>query len=242
MNSEPSMSSAEATREEKLLQYVERALLQNPLEDSAAIIRRRSRLLGLEAAVARSTEVAGAGNPAVERQAVLKRIEAIRSTFWSASLPELRASLAELKDQPLPDIQSTVKRLRTVASHRDQIPRLISHKAFDGDFLSVFKQVLIAAPRDSAIVKERTLAAFADRKLRRRGSKMIRLIERELPYLYELESQWMRSLVAARGKPTVKAQQDAFVDASSSSFSIPWWAWFVALMVIRAIVRVSSGE
>jgi hypothetical protein len=237
---EPSMSSSDAAAKEKLLQYVERALVQNPLEESAAIIRRRSRLLGLEPAIARTSETATEANPAVERQAVLKRIEAIRSTFWKAPLAELRASLAELKSQTLPDIQSAVGRLSVVASHRDQIPRLISDKAFDGDFLSVFKEVLIAAPRDSAVTKEKTLVAFGDRKIRRRGTKMIRLIERELPYLYELESQWLKSLVAARGKPKAQSTGDRFT-ASSPGFSIPWWIWLLIPILLRVLRAVISG-
>ena len=48
MSDPPRKPSAAAS--EKLLQYVERALRSNPLEESAAIIRRRNRLLGLEPA------------------------------------------------------------------------------------------------------------------------------------------------------------------------------------------------
>jgi hypothetical protein len=103
----------------------------------------------------------------------------------------------------------------------------------------VFKEVLVASPRDSAIVKERTLAAFGDAKLRKRGTKMIGLIERELPYLYELESQWMTSLVNQRNRKKVSADNQYVVAPSSEGFSIPWWAIFVVIAILKAVLRFS---
>jgi hypothetical protein len=237
------MSSSEAGANEKLLQYVERALRTNPLEESAAIIRRRSRLLGLEAAPTKLTAARPAIDPGVQRQTLLKRVEAIRAGFWTMQLGALRESLAQLDAKDFPDVDAVVRRLSTVAKHRDQIPRILGNKAFDADFFKIFKEVLIAAPRDSAIVKERALVAFGDAKLRRRGTKMIKLVERELPYFYELESQWLKSLVAQRGKPKAPAaSQDHFVESSSGGFSIPWWGYFVIISLIRVVIKLASGE
>jgi hypothetical protein len=204
-------------------------------------------LLGLEPqskAASASTSAAASARPAVDpaqqRQFLLKRLESIRTTFWSAPLPALRESLAQLQADDFPDIESVVRRLSIVAGHRDQIPRIINHKSFDGDFLSVFKEVLIAAPRDAAVAKERTLAAFGTAKVRKRGTKMIQLVERELPYLYDLESGWLKTLVGAQASKPRRAtapKQEHFVDNSSGG-GLPWWAIFVGLAVLRGVVRM----
>jgi hypothetical protein len=253
------MSSPKEAAYERAVQYLEQTLRLNPLNDSATIVRRRSRLLGLEATPAKSAVAQGAaatgavakrgavdgnvvepvGDVAAVRQKQLARIEVIRSRFWTTPLPMLKTSLEKLSADDFPDIQSAVRRLSVVASHRDQIPRLVSNKAFDGDFFKVFKEVLVASPRDSAIVKERTLAAFGDAKLRKRGTKMIGLIERELPYLYELESQWMTSLVNQRNRKKVSADNQYVVAPSSEGFSIPWWAIFVVIAILKAVLRFS---
>lgn len=237
------MSSAEPIVNEKLLQYVEQALRTNPLEQSAAIIRRRSRLLGLETPAVPQPAAKAAVDPGVQRQTLMKRIESIRAGFWTMPLGALRESIAKLDAADFPDVEAVVRRLTVVAKHRDQIPRILGNKAFDADFFRVFKDVLIDAPRDSAIAKEQVLVAFGERKLRRRGTKMIKLIERELPYLYELESQWLKSLVAQRGSAKAStASRDHFVEAGSSGFSIPWWGYGIIFAVIKLVLRAASGE
>jgi hypothetical protein len=235
------MSSADANAHEKLLQYVERALALNPLDDSAAIIRRRSRLLGLEAPAPAKAAVTPARDPGRERQRFLERLEAIRATFWTAPLVQLRASLEQLDASEFPDVHAAVRRLSVVAGHRDQLPRLVGHKAFDAHFLGVFKEVLISAPRDAAVSREKALAAFGTTKVRKSGSKMIKLIERELPHLYELESAWLKSLLAHRGRTARAPAEDRFVVSGSSGFHMPWWGWFIVIGIIRAIIRASSG-
>jgi hypothetical protein len=234
------MSSADpkAAAYERAVQYIEQTLRLNPLNDGATIIRRRSRMLGLEAAPPKSGVVPSAvavRDLTAERQNLLAKVEEIRGRFWTTPLPTLKASLAALSAGDFPDIQSVVKRLSVVASHRDQIPRLTSDKAFDGDFFKVFKEVLVAAPRDSAIVKERTLAAFGDRKLRKRGTRMIGLIEREMPYLYELESQWMTSLVKQRNRKVPSSSEDEQIVTLGSESVFPWSA-FISIAIGIAYV------
>ena len=244
------MSSPEAGPNEKLLQYVERALRTNPLEESATIIRRRNRLLGLEPPHASATAATKqaqtpAVDPAVKRQKLLKRIEMIRAGFWTMELVSLRGQIDNLDASDFPDVDAVVRRLATVAKHRGEIAHILGNKAFDPDFFKIFKEVLIAAPRDSAIVKERTLVAFGDRKLRARGTKMIKLIEKELPHYYHLETQWLKSLVAQRGKVSAPArQQDHFVEAGSGGFfsEIPWWGYMVILAVIRMLIKLAGSE
>ncbi|WP_428307815.1 hypothetical protein [Lacipirellula sp.] len=237
------MSSAPPSDNDKLLQYVERALRQNPLQESAAIIRRRNRLLGLEAAVTpKASGGSGSVDPGAQRQTLLKQIEKIRATFWTMKLDTLRESLAQLDAKEFPDVDAVVRRLTLVAKHRDQIPRILGQKDFDSDFFRVFKEVLIAAPRDSAIVKEKALVAFCERKLRKRGTRMIKLIERELPYFHQLESQWLKSLMAQRGRVSApRSTQDHFEEGRSGS-SFPWWGYIVIISLIRLVLSIASDK
>jgi hypothetical protein len=244
------MSSSEAGANEKLLQYVERALLTNPLEESAAIIRRRNRLLGLEPTPASATPAAKqaqtpAVDPAVKRQHLLKRIETIRAGFWSMDLTSLRGQIDALDAGDFPDVDAVVRRLATVAKHRDQIPRILGNKAFDPDFFKIFKEVIIASPRDSAIVKEKALVAFGERKLRNRGTKMIKLMEKELPHYYHLETQWLKSLMAQRGRVSAPVKsQDHFVESGTGGFfsGIPWWGYFVIISLIRVVINLVNSD
>lgn len=231
------MSSPQPSQREMCVRYVARALQQNPLEDSALIIRRRNRLLGLEKKGKAPAEKAPAADPRILRQSLLEQIDSIRGDFWTTPLPELKASLRKLSAKEFPDIQAVVDRLSLVANHRDRIPPLTSRKGFHGGFFKVFKEVLVAAPRDSAIAKERMLAQFGKYKVRKRGSKMIRLIERELPALYQLESQWMKSLVKQKNQSSAVKTSVQPAEDSSGSFSMPWWVILVILAVIRVIVR-----
>jgi hypothetical protein len=119
------MSSAAPSDNDKLLQYVERALRQNPLQESAAIIRRRNRLLGLGAAVAPAASGRQSSiDSGAQRQTLLKQIETIRTGFWTMELGTLRESLARLDAKEFPDVDAVVRRLSLVAKHRDQIPRI----------------------------------------------------------------------------------------------------------------------
>jgi hypothetical protein len=238
------MSSAAPSDNDKLLQYVERALRQNPLQESAAIIRRRNRLLGLGAAVAPAASGRQSSiDSGAQRQTLLKQIETIRTGFWTMELGTLRESLARLDAKEFPDVDAVVRRLSLVAKHRDQIPRILGQKDFDPDFFKIFKDVLIAAPRDSAIVKERALVAFGERKLRKRGTRMIKLIERELPYFHQLESQWLKSLLAQRGTVNApRSSQKEFISESSGGFSFPWWGVVVIGALIRLVASLMSDK
>lgn len=244
------MSSPEAGANEKLLQYVERALLTNPLEESAAIIRRRNRLLGLEAAPTSAAAPAAKAtapsvDPALQRQRLLKQIETLRAGFWSMELTSLRGQIDALDASDFPDVDAVVRRLATVAKHRGELPRILGNKAFDPDFFKIFKEVLIAAPRDSAIVKEKALVAFGERKLRNRGTKMIKLMEKELPHYYHLETQWLKSLMAQRGRVSapVKSQEHFVQREPSGLFSgIPWWGYFVIIPLIKIVLKLVNSD
>src|SRR5262245_10572134 len=105
------MSGPDPATEEKLLQYVECALALNPLDDSAAIIHSRSRLLGLAAAAPASAVAAPLRDVGQDRQKLLDRVELLRRKFWKEPLPQLRSALDQLHADEFPDIDAVVRRL-----------------------------------------------------------------------------------------------------------------------------------
>jgi hypothetical protein len=237
------MSSPAPETHQKLLRYLEHALRQNPFEESAAIIHRRSQVLGLRTAPKEAVQTIAAAPVSQQRQQLLQRLEQVRATFWTAPLATLRSSLQDLETragQSFPDIQAATRRLSVVAAHRDQFPRLVKHKWFYPDFLSAFKDVLVGTPRQAALVRERMLAQFGAPKIRRHGKKMIRLIQQELPAVYELESAWIESLLAQRGRHNASNPAYNYVESSSSSGGgIPWWVYLLVLTLIRILVSAS---
>jgi hypothetical protein len=231
---------SDRSREEKCVQYVLRALKKNPLEQSDSIIRDRNRLLGLSPAVKAEKTRAPVVDPREQRKLLLNRLDAIRGDFWTRALPDLREAIRQIDASGFPDIQPVVSRLAIVAAQRDKIPRLIAHKDFDAEFLKVFREVLTSAPRDSAVAKERMIAQFGIKSVRKRGTKMIRLIQEHAPELYKLEDRWLGALVKQKNKPLVVQAND--VQVSSEGFGIPWWSIFIVLGILRAVIRAMSGN
>jgi hypothetical protein len=244
----PSMSNAEESglelnRQEQCRRYVERALGRNPWLESEAIIRGHNRLLGLVDPVSRRAE----DDSCRQRDELLRHLTTVRAEFWSMPLPALNESLNALDACEFPDIRAAVGRLTKVKNERDRIPTLASHKAFDPDFFRVFREVLTAAPRDSAIAKERMLAQFGSRKVRRPGRKMIHLIKQQLPELYELEHRWLNALLKQKGGHFVvtsrhhrsQSSRDG-LDRARQGFNVPWWAIILGIMLLRAIVASSN--
>lgn len=232
-----------SSKQEKIVQYVVRALQKNPVEEGASIVNSRNRLLGLAAPVLNTKEIKTSRDPRLQRQEALKQLDAIRSDFWTKPLPDLKASLQAVDAEHFPDVLSVVRRLTVVANHRDKLPQLTAHKSFDGDFLKVFREVLTATPRDSAVAKERMLAQFGKSKVRKRGSKMIRLIQQQLPELYALELNWLNSLVKQKNRknrPVTLKSRDQFTSTASSGFHIPWWVIVLGLAILRAVIRMSN--
>jgi hypothetical protein len=237
------MSSAqqsEPSREERCVQYVLRAMKKNPVDQSDSIIRDRNRLLGVSPAAKVEKTRSPVVDPREQRKLLLNRLDAIRSDFWTRALPDLREAIRQIDASGFPDIQPVVTRLGIVAAQRDKIPRLIAHKDFDAEFLKVFREVLTSSPRDSAVAKERMIAQFGIKSVRKRGTKMIRLIQEHAPELYKLEDRWLNSLVKQKNKPL--AVQANEVQTTSEGFGIPWWSIFIVLGILRAVIRAMSSE
>lgn len=239
------MTKANEARRRQIAQYVSKTLQLNPVEQSGEIIRRRSRLLGLEVEQAKSPakNAPATIDPRAQRQALTEKIESIRSTFWTLRPDQLQEALRDVKAQEFPDLQDAVTRLSTVAKYRDRLPHLTNQKGYDPGFFRVFRDVLIASPRESAIPREKMLAQCGKRNVRKRATKMISLIRREIPALYELEADWLESLTRQKNSSVAVANKTEENWSNESGGDIPWWVWIVGIAILRAVFKaMSSGD
>jgi hypothetical protein len=234
------MPDTEQQHHQRCIAYLVEALQSNPMEQGAAIIDRRSRLLGLQQVRSPGAETYGALGQRQRRQATLRRLEQVRANFWVMPLDALQRELAELKSE-FPDLRAAVDRLNVVAAQRAELPKIVDHRHFDSHFFSVFKEVLVSPPKEVALAKERLLVAFANSKNRRRGTKMIRLVKRQLPAVYELEATWMELLVKQRPRYK-KVEYASRINQSGGDFAFGGTTWFVMVLiavVISVIIAMS---
>ncbi|MCA9234208.1 MAG: hypothetical protein KDA44_01970 [Planctomycetales bacterium] len=231
MASEP----APAPRRRGQAEYLVRMLQLHPAAASDEIIAIRSRALGL---TPKSQPATRAGDdPATRRAAALEKLQQIRQKCWSAPPEQLVAQLDALRADDLPDVRAASHRLRVLARNRRHLPRLVEQKGFDGEFFVALKQVLAGSPRETNVTREQMVARFRSGDLRKRGRRMIALLKRETPELYELESAWFESLLRQKKSNASRAERKSdVVVADTSSGDIPWWVWWVGISVILRII------
>jgi hypothetical protein len=226
----------------RCVDYLVNVLQKNPLEHGAEIISGRNRLLRLETTPAQGVSSVSLVAHRERRQAIVQQIESLRKQFWTAPLTELQGALGRLDAADFPDLQAAVNRLTTVAADRSRFPTLVRDRHFDGDFFSAFKEVLVSSPRDVAVLKENMLVSFANSSTRRRGKRMIALLQSEMPAVYALEAGWLSTLARQkRSTARVKAVSQRPVLSTASNFSIPWWWIVVAMIIIRAIIQATKN-
>ncbi len=232
-------------KRQRTVAYLKRSLQLNPLYESDQIIRHRSKALGLTQA----KNLLTSSSLAARRGRLLKKIDAIRADCWTEPVEPLLAKLEALKLDDQPDLLRTAERLEIILTNRQHLPPLAQHEDFDEKFLTCFKQILTLPPRELAIPREKVVASFRNRKLRKRGMKMIELLEQEVPELCLLEQDWLDSLKRQKADRSFVLRTNDYQDYQSvpvgnESFGLSWWVLgivvFVLLKLARAYFRFSD--
>lgn len=244
------MPSPAPTDDQRQREYLRRQLTRNPMRQDEAIIRTRAALLGIAEGRAKQA------NPRVNRHKLRAELEEIRQVCFKGNPQELAARIDAMPLQQFPDLQALAARLRTILTSRAKLPGLIGEKGFDADFLNCFKEVLVSPARDTAVMKERVLVSFQNRKLQRKGKQMIALLQRSLPELCALESEWLGALQAERARlsksldgwwgsndyesiPTEASPKSSWWSGSFWSY---WWAYFLIAQLVRLLARTFGGD
>ena len=223
--------------------YLKRTLQMNPQFEGDAIIALRSQALGLKQPRSASERVDSGREQ--RRTEALRQLEQLRQECWTAPPDQLLSRLRKLNADDLPDVRQAAQRLEIVARNRPKLPQLASHKDFDGDFFSCLKQVLAASPRETNVLREQVLSSFRAGKLRKRGRRMIGLVKKELPELYSLEADWFESLLRQKGTVTADpggANISVSEFGDSATGGIPFWVWWLLIIVAFKALRLAFGE
>lgn len=232
------MSDAKAQARQRAIDYLVQLLQMNPVHEGAEIIAARNDALGLKKKTA-AQPAAPIDAQKADRRKLLDRLEALRRQFWTLPLDALHKQLNALDGQGFADLESAVARLRVVAAHRAKFPPLAQHADFDGELFSSLKEILTRSPRDTAVLREQVLSKFRNRAHRKRGRKMIALLQRELPAIYAIEADWFDTLYRQKAQlPTIrltsKSGNNATPVGSGATVRSYWWVLVLGSMVLRA--------
>lgn len=223
------------TPQQRQAKYLSRMLQMDPTYVADDIIALRAKALGIKRQ--RPSQAAATTPDAGLREKAIAELKAIRGQVWKDSPKELAARLKKLPTEQYPDIRIAAERLETIVTARPLLPALSSHKHFDGDFFSCFKQVLVQPAKETGVLREQVLASFRKRENRKKGRRMITLLKNEMPKLYQLEENWLESLLRQRKKSVLSGATQETAVTSSASEGIPWWVWWIGGVIIFRVIR-----
>jgi hypothetical protein len=216
------------------VQHLKQVLALNPLFEAETILERRHRFLGITVrrAVAR---VADSEQSSEQRELARRMIDDVRNKFWGMPLETLRAHLDAVDFRPFPELKAAADRLRMVATFRPDFPRLAQHPKTHLSLFGFFKNAVVLPPREAGAYKERCLQNLAASDALKVCQNMVRMMRKEFPDLYQLESDWLSQI----GKLKRAKGGDVYVPSSGESFgfSVPGWLiWVIVVLVLRIIM------
>jgi hypothetical protein len=157
----------------------------------------------------------------------------------------LENGLAQLDSHGYADVAAAIARLRVVAAHRDQFPKLSEKLKFDRYIVDSLKDILTKPPREVLSLKEHELADLASGGNRKRGRRFVKMVKRDMPAIYDLEADWLDSIGRQKAQGTVfVASRGAVPTVAGSSTGRNYW-WVVGILVfgaIRGMLMVADSD
>jgi len=233
------MSQTKPKTEDERRAYLRTVLAMNPAQDAEELLGVRNSYHGIKRKAA--SKKADEKDLHELREEIANEIDELRETFWTMDLKELKIRLSKLELKHFPDLRNAAERLGTMAIARHEFPQLATDEDFDSNFFSRLKKILIISPRDAGDLKDEVLLRVRKSpKITKRVKKMIRLLEDELPDVYDLEVDWFEMLLASeklRSRGSFNSQSESSVDSAG----ITWGAIIVILIVLRVVFRIFSS-
>lgn len=178
------MSEFTASQKRK---YLARVLRMNPLVESEKIIEFRATLLG----IAKPKDVV---NDAAElqksRAIATQKIEELRKRFWVTPQISLIEELKQIEVGQLPDLQPTVSRLLTIAELIPLFQKLAQHPDTRINLVNTIKRLIMLPPKEAGAIKAAYLRKAAYASALPIVKKMVHMMYREFPDIYNLEPDW----------------------------------------------------
>lgn len=239
------MSDAKAEARQRAVDYMARLLQLNPLQAGDEIIAVRSEALGLAKKV-KVSEAMPAEAQRADRRALLDNLESLRAQFWTLPIEQLWQRVNSLSGEGFADVEAAIARLRVVADYRPRFVALVQKSEFDGELFSSLKEVLTRSPRDTAVLREQVLAKFRVRERRGRGRKMVELLQREMPAIYELEADWFNTLYRQKAQAAVPVNSSRGASttgtATGGGAKSHWWVVVLVLASTRLIAVLNTHD
>jgi hypothetical protein len=219
--------------------YVVGLLQMNPVEQAEAILRERNCFLGIETTPV--AEPLDEVNASGRRSSLQELITALRQSFWTTPLPQLQHTLDSLDAREFPDMEVAVRRLRHLASVRQQFRQLTDHKRTCQPLLNAFMDVVVLPPREAGAAKERALQALVATRYIKPAKRMVRMLQSEFPQLVELEPDWLNQVSKLR-----KGDRAVHITNAGSGLNLPlpgWVIWIILIIIVRIVAALARmGE
>ncbi len=213
------------------VEYLHVALRTSPLERPHEILAARAMFHGTARHVAAG--IGPGATPAMlrvdapDRHEVAQEFETLRERFWDLTAREFDEHAAALEVSGFPDLAVALTRLREVSTLRADVSATAVAAKIDAVFLSVLRQVLVAAPRDAIGLRDGFSKLLESGRPIRSVHRTIKLIRRKYPRVFERESVWMKFLLRFQKERKLRTQ------AVSKS-----WIWVLLFFSITAILRL----
>lgn len=222
--------------------YLQTTLRMNPMFESGKILTLRRTLLQRER-LDHEDAIAN-DDRRNQRDALRAHIRIIQRDFWKLPIDELDQLIGALETKNFPELGPIANRLRTVAKCRVDFPKLGQTPGMDMGLFNAFKSIVVLPPGDAVRVKSQFARSIPDKKHLKEIQKGVQVVQREFPHLMDLERDWFTTL-ANMTRVSATAQSNAtglesVKNAFSSIFELPWYTWWIAAMVIKAILLTSQ--
>jgi hypothetical protein len=131
-------------------------------------------------------------------------------------------------------LKAATDRLRLVATFRPEFPRLAQHRKTDLSLFRFFKTAVVLPPREAGPYKERCLQHLASSDTLKTCQKMVHMMRKEFPSLYQLESDFLGQVLKLKAR---RQSVEYAIASDGEGWGIPaWLIGVVVLVVIRALM------
>lgn len=212
-------------------QYLDRMLQLDPLPNASRMLDLRFRYAGLS--TGQSKQEGQSANIAERRKLVSKRLDQIRTDFWTISPLDLRKRLEALNVSDLPELKASVDRLRLLTSYQDQFQQLAKHPQREINLYNTFRRIIMLPPRKAGTVKEKYLRQLPYSEARPKVREMVKMMRDKFPALYAIESDWFKQV------GQIKSRRSDENEGISIGLEIPGWVIGLVIMIIIRILLIA---
>lgn len=231
---------------EALREHLIHALNTHPGYEPEVVLESRRKALGI-ATQTRQPVAEAAREAAAAKHEAREEVTAIRGEVWKAPVAELIRRLDALPLDDQPQLRASEARLRAIAAARDEVERLSDHDSFEPNVFGHVKQLLAGAPGEAAEAHAWLIGMMHVGSTRRPTRELLRLVRKEAPTLYQLESARLDEALRTRGVGLFRASGPRLPDrpmatlatktGSQGRVTVNWWVFVALLMLLGQVLR-----